>query len=257
MFLLSTPIIMRFKMFKRLFISLLSAASFSAFATGPSGQQVTSSLVNSGSLTNTIRTDATVKGVGTAYSAATSEGYIKANATSMTEINPVCGGTCGATSGAVKVTGDVETKITGTAFNLSTGSGTGSASAAGSAVAGVDATAKYIGPGQNASVFGNVEQKAMMDVTAGKNTGGYASAGNTSTFDSAATVGSKVCTGTNACGGAVVNKEVWGTVTDNKTSNSFASTGAMTVDGVVLNQAPVNASASTVVNAGGQFYDPQ
>lgn len=245
-------------MFKRILISsVLAAVSMAALATGSASQQVTSSLVNSGTLSNTIKTNAAVSGVGSSYSAATSEGSVKANATSMTEINPVCGGTCGATSGAVKVTGTVDTKITGTAFNVSSGAGTGSASAVGAATAGVDTNAKYTGPGQTAAVYGNVDQKATMDVTAAKNTGGYASAGNQSTFSSEATVGSKTCTGTNACGGAVVNKEVWGTVADNKTSNSFANTGNMTVDGVVLNQAPTNANASTVVNAGGNFYDPQ
>lgn len=240
-----------------LIFAALSAVALSALATGGTGQQVTSTLVNSGSLSNSISTSASVKGVGNAFSGATSEGYVKANATSNTQINPVCGGTCGATSGSVKVTGDIETKITGTAFNTSTGAGTGNASATGTATAGLDATAKYIGPGQTASVYGNSQEKANISVTADKNTGGYATAGNTGTFGSEATVGSKICTGTNACGGATVNKEVWGTVTDTKTSNSYVATGPMTVDGVVLNQAPTNANATSVVNAGGSFYDPQ
>lgn len=232
------------------------ALSFAVHATGPSGQVATSSLVNSGSLNNTVRTSASVSGVGSSFSSATSEGKVIANATSHTEINPVCGGTCGATSGEVGVTGEMSTTITGTAFNVSTGAGTGSASSVGSANAALNTNATYTGPGQTTSVFGNGSQTSSISIDAGKNTGGFATAGNTGEFAATGTVGSKVCTGTNTCGGAEVNKEVWGSVVDSKTSVSFASTGAMTVDGVVLNQAPVNASSSAVINAGGSFADP-
>lgn len=237
---------------------MLSCAAFAmaAHATGPSHQQATSSLVNSGSLSNSVRTFSAVSGVGSSFSSATSEGSVKANATSHTAINPVCSGTCGATSGEVKVTGEMATNITGTAFNVSTGGGTGSASTLGNASAALDTKATYTGPGQTVAIFGNGAQSASIGIEATKNTGGFATAGNTGTFSTEGTVGSKVCTGTNNCGGAVVNKEVWGTVADTKSSTSYSNTGAMTVDGVVLNQAPVNATSSAVINAGGSFADP-
>ena len=240
---------------KKSFIAIAAIAfSTLALATGPS-QQVTTTLVNAGSLGNTVQSSANVTGVGTAYSAATSEGSVKANTASSTK-TVLCGG-CGETSGTLKVTGDVATSISGTAFNVSSGAGNGSASATGNASAGVDAKSAYAGPGQTASVYGNAEQAAAINVDATKNTGGFANSGNTGTFVSEVNVGSKTCTGTENCGTSIVNKEVWGSVKDTKTSTSFANTGAMTVDGVVLNQAPVNASANTVVNAGGKFHDPQ
>lgn len=247
---------MKKSMFKLAALLACGAMAVAAHATGPSYQQTTSSLINSGSLNNTVRTSASVSGVGSSFSAATSEGAVKANATSHTAINPVCSGTCGATSGEVKVTGEMVTHISGTAFNVSTGTGTGSASAVGSANAALDTKATYTGPGQTVAVFGNGTQTASIGIEASKNTGGFASAGNEGTFSTEGTVGSKICTGTNNCGGAVVNKEVWGTVADTKSSTSYANTGAMTVDGVVLNQAPVNATSSAVINAGGSFSDP-
>lgn len=249
---------------KSLFTSIASlvmtafVAVAPAHATGYTPQQTaSSSLMNSGSINNTVKTNATVTGAGSSYSAATGEAYSTTKGTTMTEINPVCGGTCGAVSGAVKVTGEATTGVSGTAFNVSTGNGVGSASSVGAANAALDGAAKYNGPGQEVKVNGNIDQNAAMSVVAGKNTGGVASAGNTGSFEVTGTVGSKICTGTNNCGGQVVNKEVWGTVNDVKDSTSFANTGTMTVDGVVLVPAVTNAEASSIVNAAGSYVDPQ
>lgn len=235
----------------------IGLSACAAYATGNHQQQVSSTLYNSGSINNTVNANATVNGPGSSFSAATGEAWSTTKATSMTEINPVCGGTCGAKSGAVQVTGEAQTGVTGTAFNVSTGNGTGSAGSVGNASAYIDAKAQYNGPGQEVKVYGNLGQDASMDVNATKNTGGYASSGNTGEFTVDGAVGSKVCTGENNCGGQIVNKEVWGSVKDTKTTTSYGNTGAMTVDGNVLTQAPVNANASSFVNAGGSYLDPQ
>lgn len=236
--------------------ALTALAIGSAHATGYGNQVVNSSIANSGGVHNAISTSASVKGVGSSVSGATSEGFSKAvGTTQTTTVN--CGG-CGEVSGTVKVTGATETYTQGTAFNVSNGKhATGSASAQGNAWADVNANAKYTGPGQNTNVYGHSGDESNFKVNASRNTGGFAAAGTDGSFEVTGNVGSKVCTGGSACGGKVTTKEVWGSVQDAKTSNSYANTGSMTVDGKLLNQAVVNASANQNVNAGGNFYDPQ
>jgi len=244
---------------KKTLISLAALTAFaigSAHATGYGNQSVSSSIANSGGVHNSISTSAAVKGVGSSFSSATSEAGSKAWGTTQT--TTVNCGNCGEVSGTVKITGGTETYTQGTAFNVSNGKhATGSASAQGNAWADVNANAKYTGPGQNTNVYGHSGDESNFKVNASKNTGGFASAGTDGSFEVIGNVGSKVCTGGSACGGKVTTKEVWGSVTDTKTSNSYANTGSMTVDGKLLNQSVVNASANQNVNAGGNFYDPQ
>lgn len=236
------------------FLAAACLMSASAFATG-SGQTVTSNLSNGGSIANTVRTNASVVGAGSSYSAATGEAYSTNRATATTQKNPVC--ECGAVSGAVGVTGEATSGASGSAFNVSTGNGVGAASSVGSAFSNVDAAAGYKGPGQNVNVYGNIAQHANMSVIADKNTGGVASAGNTGDFAVNGTVGSSSCGGGSGnCGGSTTNTAVWGSVTDVKNSTSFANTGGMIVDNVALPQAPVVSNSGSVVNAGGSYYDP-
>jgi hypothetical protein len=241
-------------------ISALAVASLAsvAFATGTATQTATSSLVNSGTLHNSIHTRASAgPGNGTSFSGASSWGSVVANGTATTAINPVCGGTCPAKSGEVKVTGEVKTEIGGNAFNTSTGSGDGFASASGKVTGMIDVKAQYKGPGQDVNVYGKADQSADFTVQALKNQGGFAVAGSEANFDVQGAVGSRTCTSVNDCGGKIVNKEVWGSVSDNKTSTSWAQTGALTVDGKLTNPANItNSGAVSNVTAGGKFYDP-
>lgn len=244
------------KMKKTLFsLAALAILSASAHATNY-GQHVTSSIANSGGVHNSVKSSATVNGAGSAVSGATSEGFSKANGTAFTKtIN--CG-TCGEVSGTVKITGETETYTRGTAFNVSEGAGAyGNASSTGNAWANVDASAKYTGPGQNVNVYGNSNDTANYSVNADKNAGGFAGAGTDGAFNVTGNVGSKICSGGNACDGKTTTKQVWGSVTDNKVSNSWTNAGSMTVDGKLVNQAPVNATSGQNVTAGGTYYDPQ
>lgn len=233
---------------KKTFIfGALTAISLAVSAHGTS-QVASSSLANHGSINNTVRSSATVNGVGTSFSAATGEAGASAAGKAVTTINTVPNTT---RSGTVSVEGQTSTYTNGTAFNVSTGAGTGTASSTGRADADVNGAAHYSGPGQWVNVSGNSVSHSNGGVAATTNTGGFFSSASQGTFKADGNVGSRVTTV-----GTTVTKEVVGAVTDVKSTTSSAATGTMTVDGRVLNQAPVNASASTVVNARGAFGDP-
>lgn len=231
------------------------AMSSMAFATGPS-QVITSSVYNSGSINNTIKTQASVTGIGTSFSGATGTASAVANGTVTGTINPICNGTCPTKSGAVTVEGVVKTSNTGTAFNVSTGGGTGSASSVGTSSAHLSETVKYQGPGQTLTMSGTSTADSGVQVGATTNTGGSATAGNDVKFSGSGLVGSTTCTtGTNC--GTTKTTTVFGEVKDSKEQTSWAGTGTMTVDGVVLNNGTTNANASAVTNVTGSFVDPQ
>lgn len=239
-----------FKLLGLLGTLLVSAA----MATG-TGQVATSGLVNTGSISNTVKTSAAVTGLGTSYSSASGSAGAVANGSATTTVNPVCSGTCGAKSGALAVTGEVKTYNNASAFNVSTGAGVGSASSVGSANATLQVDAAYYGPGQSVTLDTDMKANSSVAVDASKNTGGAASATNEATLTASGTVGSKVCTGNTTCGTSVT-KEVWGSVQDTKNATSTAATGNMTVDGVVLAPANTTATANATVNVIGKFTDP-
>lgn len=232
---------------KTVIFAALAASSLVASAHGTS-QVASSGLANHGHINNTVRSSATVHGVGTSYSAATGEAGAASSGKAITSINTVPGMS---RSGTTSVEGQSSAYTNGTAFNVSTGAGTGSASSTGVANADMVGSARYSGPGQWVNVSGNTVSHANGGVAATTNTGGFFSSATNGSFKVEGLVGSKVTTA-----GTTVTKEVVGSVKDTKTSVSSASTGTMTVDGRVLNQAPVNAAASTVVNARGAFGDP-
>lgn len=243
---------------KRMSLMAFAAVfSASAMATGTAPQVGVSTVVNSGVISNTVKTDASVNGIGSSYSSATGAAGSVANGGTVNVINPVCTGTCGAVSGSVGANGEVKTYNNATAFNVSTGSGVGSASSVGNATGSLNASSAYTGPGQSVDVKGNITAGSSVSVVAEKNTGGVANSGNDSAFVATGSVGSKVCTGTGTPCGTSTNKTVWGNVEDNKNSTSFANTGSMTVDGVVLAPANTSATANAKVDVSGKFSDPQ
>ena len=241
---------------KRTLIALASMLAVSAaFATGPS-QVITTSLVNQGSISNTVRTTASVAGIGSSFSGATGSASAESNGTVKGTVNPICTGACGTVSGSLAIEGVVNTSNNATAFNVSTGGGSGSASSTGTATASLVVDAKYQGPGQTATLHGDTAVTSDVSVTAVKNTGGSALAGNDVKFDGDALVGSSKCTTTATCG-TTQTTSVFGEVSDNKEQTSWAGTGTMTVDNVVLSNATTTANASAVTNVTGSFVDPQ
>jgi hypothetical protein len=242
---------------KKSLIALAAALSMvSAYATGPS-QVITSSLVNQGSITNTVRTSASVSGIGSSFSGATGAASAESNGIVKGTINPICTGACGTVSGSLAIEGVVNTSNQGTAFNVSTGGGSGTASSTGTSMASLVTDAKYQGPGQTAVLHGDTNATSSVSVDAVKNTGGSATAGNSAEYDGSALVGSSKCTTTTNCG-TTTTTTVFGEVRDNKEQTSWAGTGTMTVDGVVLSTTPsTTANASAVTNVTGSFVDPQ
>jgi hypothetical protein len=231
------------------------AAASAAFATGPS-QVITTSLVNQGSISNTVRTEAAVTGIGSSFSGATGSASTESNGTVKGTVNPICTGACGTVSGSLAIEGVVKTSNNATAFNVSTGGGSGSASSTGQATASLLVDGKYQGPGQTATMHGDTNASSGVSVSAVKNTGGSAVAGNDVSFDGDVLVGSSKCTTSTNCG-TTQTTTVFGEVRDNKEQTSWAGTGTMTVDGVVLNNATTNANATAVTNVTGSFVDPQ
>lgn len=234
-------------------IAALALAS-TAFASGNLGPATSSSVSNYGNINNTVSSGASTNGAGSSFSSAEGAAGASSSGYTSTAINPVCGGTCVAKSGEVTAGGKSATYNSGNAFNVSTDNGNGYASSNGSANAGADAKARYWAPGQDVTTQGSTYSQSQMGVYATKNTGGYANAGTKGQFDSAGNVGSKVCTG-NGCG-IKVTTEVWGGVSDTKSTSSYANSGALTVDSNLMNGAPANASANTVVNSSGSYHDP-
>lgn len=237
------------------------AFSGSAFA---ADQSFTASLVNKGAINNTIATSATAgPGAGASYSSASgtagasSSGYVSASFSKG-------GSSCVTTMGSVAIGGLTETHNNGVAFNVSSGSGTGSASSTGWADASLYAKASYAGPGQSVGLEGAIDSGSLNHmygtdilVNAGKNQGGFADATTTGSFGASGYVGSTICHSGVCSHNPSINANVFGSVSDSKDSVSTANTGTVNVVNVgVLQQAPVNASASTVVNVNGSFTDP-
>lgn len=244
----------------------LSALSLSALATG-SGQTVTTSGLNSGSISNTVKANASVTGVGTSISGATGSASATANVgigSVITNTNANCVSTVG---GSGSVSGNTATTVTGTAFNYSSGSGaTGSASSTGAAVAHADGSLSYSAPGQSLKLNGVSDSHVNGSVSATQNQGGAFSNAADGSFVATGYVGSVITREktTNGCGvscGPVTSTVLTGNVTDTKTANASVVNTTLTVTGLpsgaVLGNATVggNASSNTVVNA--SFADPK
>lgn len=241
---------------KFVILAVAMAAASMAMATGPSTQTISSSVYNSGSISNSLKTNASVSGIGSSFSGATGSASAVSNGTVSGTINPICTGACGTKSGAVTIEGTVKTTNTGTAFNVSTGGGSGSASSVGTSTAVLDESVKYTGVGQTLNMAGSSTASSGVSVNASQNTGGSASAGNDVKFSGSGLVGSSNCTTNGPCG-TTQTKTVFGEVKDTKEQTSWAGTGTMTVDNVVLDNATTNANATAVTNATGSFVDPQ
>jgi len=235
-----------------MFAAIAALMASSAFATG-TGQTVNSTAVNHGQINNTVSTSAAVQGLGTSYSTATGAAGASSSAVVATGVANVKANECTTIGGAVSSTGKASTYVNGTAFNVSTGTGTGSASSVGTAKADSYGSANYSAPGQWVSVAGAANTTSTGNVKATTNTGGTFDVNSTGTYTAVGNVGSKVCS--IDCG-AGVTKAVTGSVTDMKSSNSFAGTGSMIVDGKLVNQAPTNGSATSNVTVTGAYGDP-
>lgn len=191
-------------------LAVLISACFSAHATGP--QAVTSSVVNHGTINNTVTTSASTVGVGTSYSSATGASSAASTAAATAEINPVT--TANSRSGAIGGGATSALSNQATAFNVSTGAGTGAASSVGSATADSATRAGYTGPGQWVRASGSTDSNSSVSVNAARNEGGVSNAGVTSALTMQGTVGSTICT-TGSCAGST-SKQVWGSVQDTK-----------------------------------------
>lgn len=251
---------------KILAFAVLGALSLSALATG-SGQTVATSGLNSGAISNTVKANASVTGVGTSISGATGSASATANVAIDAVISNINANCVNTVSGAGGVRGVTATTVTGTAFNYSSGAGaTGSASSVGSAVAHADAKLVYAAPGQSLKLDGVSDSQVNGSVHAAQNQGGAFSNAADGSFVATGYVGSvvtreKTTTGCGVSCGPVTSTVLTGNVTDTKTANASVVNTTLTVTGLpsgaVLGNATVggNASSTTVVNA--SFSDPK
>lgn len=237
---------------KKFFFSLAALAlASSAFA-----QQVASSgVANHGQIHNIVTTFATTTGTGTAYSAATNTQSAASSGFAVTGFSSLNG----TNLGTAVIGGNSSTSGSGTAFNVSTGHGTGSASSQGWSDSDVLSTASYYGPGQWINLYGNSDSGSQnlvlngtdVSVFAGRNQGGFATAATEGSFRAIGGVGSTI-SGNNQ----LTIKSTYGSVSDIKNSISQVNAGAILVNGVQLNNAQTAAQAGTVVHVLGAFGDP-
>jgi hypothetical protein len=238
---------------KKLFVTTaLSLAVSGVFA-----QTISTGVANHGSINNNVNTSARTTGVGSSYSSAT--GAASASATAHAIVTPVTTNPSGAPGvGAnISISGTSSATNSGTAFNVSSGNGTGSAGSTGWADADATARASFNRPGQGVSLTGTTNSTGVngtnLTLSSGTNQGVAGSAQTQGSFSGTGSVGASVVfqpTGAQ-------DKFVWGHVEDTKASTSQVSITGMTVDGINLNVGAGNATASTVVNVNGRVVDPQ
>ena len=93
--------------------------ALSLIALAAQAQSFQTGLVNTGSISNSVKTSAVSSGVGSAYSAATGSAGAVANGGLRTEVNPNClAQNCCGTSGSATIRGNVATYNTASAFNV-------------------------------------------------------------------------------------------------------------------------------------------
>lgn len=225
--------------------SLLIAASILAVAVPAFADGISTSVVNSGSLNNTVTATSSVKGApGTSYSSATGGGTVVSNG--------AVGGSTGADCvTSINTSGTLGTTSYGTAYNISTGAGVGTATSVVDASAAVTATSKFSSPSQSLSSSASGYVQSGHSIVAGTNEGVSAAGATTGNWTSGGTVGA-VVTGNST--------SVVGTLFDNKAATSNATIGNVVIAGtdktltVPANTTSV-ANAQVVVN--GSVSDPQ
>ena len=282
---------------KHLLALFLLSTSSSAMATcgEPGGQcapTLAPTLVNQGAICNTVKSSASVTGLGSSLSYAAGSASATANGgQSATSLTP--------TSRTLDLTGATQASTSGVAYNASTGNGTGSASSIGTASAALSnaANAGYTTNGVAGSlhVQGTSNSVSGISIVADKNQGGTAQASTSGTFIihgdvSATKTGNTTVTGSNPPNtgdddhvssskppktgdddhvtssnppntGVNTNVVVVGSVTDSKTTQSEVLTGLVQNSATgqpitYLAPATTSGNASTVVNVSGSFTDP-
>ena len=189
---------------KHLLALFLLSTSSSAMATcgEPGGQcapTLAPTLVNQGAICNTVKSSASVTGLGSSLSYAAGSASATANGgQSATSLTP--------TSRTLDLTGATQASTSGVAYNASTGNGTGSASSIGTASAALSnaANAGYTTNGVAGSlhVQGTSNSVSGISIVADKNQGGTAQASTSGTFIihgdvSATKTGNTTVTGSN------------------------------------------------------------
>lgn len=180
------------------FVLALTAAT--AFATDYTVN--TAGVQGAANISNTVSTSAAANGVGSSTSFAA--GDQKAGFTGSATSTGLTG----------TIAGTTMTEGSATAWNVSTGTGTGAASSIGLANASLDACARFQNASASGNIVGSAQSHSTNNAVAGTNQGITNISGNASTF-----TGSTVATVDRATG------TVTGTVKDAKTNLSYAASG--------------------------------
>ena len=249
-------------------LSAVALAAAGLCAALPALAQSSYSVSNVGAVRNDISVRADSNGVGSSYSAATGKQSVTATGAAgsyggSTGVNlpvPGVGNVPLQLQGGIAgVYGEVKTNSVATAYNISTGNGTGLATSNGWADGGVTAGASWNAPGQSLQLGGQADGGSYQNnpngsdvsVVATTNRDGYAAAGSETKFVGTGYVGSLTVPGV----GAVVT----GNVTDDKSASATAETGRITFTGTQptgMQGATVNAHAAGAVQFNGTFADP-
>lgn len=237
--------------------TLIALAVF-AMAGAAFAQNATISGQNYGTISNTVKSNATVAGPNS-----TSFSYAAGAASAASTVSLQWGGApTGDNAGLnASISGITSTYNNGAAGNVASGYASGTASSTGTAYA--SASAAYSGNFNNPLSTGGYTTNGTLALNGwiDSSTGGNVNeTTNTGASFGAATNGSFV---ENGWVGSIVSNTpsstliMNGAVADNKVSVSSAGTGTLTLNGSVLSNAGTqNATAATNVSVNGTFDDP-